>query len=120
MNAKSFIAIAALAVVASTAARADDITINNTPFQSVRTRADVRSELAKFKQAGVNPWSISYNQLAQFNSIKTREAVLAEFRAGRDQAAVLTGEDSGSAFLAQAARTRTVGITIAGVPANGQ
>ena len=120
MNSKTLLAVAAFAAIASSAARADDITIDTTPFQSVHTRAEVQSELFQYKKAGVNPWSTSYNQLAQFKSAKSRGQVQAEYRADREAVAALTGEDSGSAYLTQLAATRTVGTTLAGTPANAQ
>lgn len=120
MNSKSLLAIAAFAVVASSAARADDPTIDTTPFQSVRTRAEVQAELFQYKQAGVNPWSNRYNQLAQFKSNKTREQVRAEYSADREAAAALNGEDSGSAYLTRMAASRTEGTTLAGTPVNAQ
>jgi hypothetical protein len=120
MNAKSLIALAAFAAIASSAARADDITIDTTPFQSALTRAEVQAELFQYKKAGVNPWSMSYNQLAQFKSATSREQVQAEYRADREAVAALNGEDSGSAYLAHTATTRTVGTTLAGTPVNAQ
>ncbi len=119
MNSRSLIALAAFAALASTAARADDITIDNTPFQSVRSRAEVQAELAQYKRAGVNPWSISYNQLAQFKSAQTREQVQAEFRAERDFVAAMNAEDSGSVYLSQLPHSYG-GTTLAGTPVNGQ
>src|SRR5215207_4429851 len=100
-TATAITAIAAFAALASSGARADDITIDNTAFQSTRTRAEVQSELAQYKKAGVNPWSISYNQLASFHSARSRDEVQAEYRAARDQVAAMNAEDSGSAYLAQ-------------------
>jgi hypothetical protein len=120
MNSKALFAVAAFAAFASAAARADDITIDNTPFQSTRTRAEVQAELAQFKQAGVNPWSISYNQLAGFHSTRTRAEVQAEYVADRDQVAVMNGEDSGSAYLSHLASVHNVSTTLAGTPANAQ
>jgi hypothetical protein len=122
MNTKSVFAVLALAALASTAARADDITIDNTPFQSVRTRAEVQAELAQFNQSGVSPWSIRYNQLAKFKSTKTRAEVQAEYRAERDQVAAMTGEDSGSAYLTQLAAAHNTGntATLAAASANTQ
>lgn len=70
------------------------------PFVSVKTRAEVRAELAQYKQAGVNPWSIAYNPLHAFKSNTTREAVTAKYIAARAEVAAITGEDSGAAFLA--------------------
>jgi hypothetical protein len=120
MNSKTLLAVAAFAAIASTAARADDITIDTTPFNSSRTRAEVQAELFQYKKAGVNPWSISYNQLSQFKSAKTREQVQAEYRAERDTVAAMTAEDSGSALLTHLAATRNVGTTLAGTPVNAQ
>jgi hypothetical protein len=120
MNSKTLLAVAAFAAIASSAARADDITIDTTPFHSTRTRAEVQAELFQYKKAGVNPWSISYNQLSQFKSAKTREQVQAEYRAEREAVAAMTAEDSGSAYLTQLAAARNVGTTLAGTPANAQ
>lgn len=69
------------------------------PFTSTKSRAEVQAELAQYKQAGVNPWSTTYNQLRGFKSATTRDAVTAEYIASRDQVAAFTGEDSGSAYL---------------------
>jgi hypothetical protein len=65
------------------------------------SRAQVQAELAAYRQAGVNPWSTSYNPLRSFKSAVTREAVVAEYLASRDEVRALTGEDSGSQYLAQ-------------------
>lgn len=70
-------------------------------FSSSRTRAEVQAELATWRQAGVNPWSISYNPLRSFRSGVTREAVVGEYIAARNEVRALTGEDSGSQYLAQ-------------------
>lgn len=110
----------ALAAVTAGNAFADDITIDNTPFTSTKTRAEVQAELSQFKKAGVNPWSIQYNQLAGFKSTKTAAQVRAEYVADRAEVAALNGEDSGAAYLANnvaAARTSS-NLTLAGTPAN--
>jgi hypothetical protein len=123
MNSKALFAVAAFAAFAafaSAAARADDITIDNTPFQSARTRAEAQAELGQYKQAGVNPWSTYYNQLAGFHSTRTRAEVQAEYRAERDQVAIMNREDSGSAYLAQLPGVHNVSTTLAGTPASGQ
>ena len=105
MNRKSTIA-ALIAIAATTGSAfagtslAGDISIDDTAFTSTRTRAEVQAELAQFKQAGVNPWSTSYNPLRDFRSEKTREQVTAEYQASRDSVAANTSEDSGSAFAA--------------------
>ena len=119
MHAKTLIAIAAVAALASAAARADDITIDTTPFQSTRTRAEVLAELGQFKQSGVNPWSNRYDQLARFQSGKSRADVQAEYRADRDRVAAMTGEDSGSFYLSQSPLASR-DTTLAGTPVTGQ
>ncbi|WP_298933376.1 DUF4148 domain-containing protein [uncultured Ramlibacter sp.] len=94
--------IATLALIAFAAAGnafADDITVDTTPFNATKTRAQVQAELAQFKK-GPNVWSIQYNPLAKFQSATTRDQVTAAYIADRDQVAALTGEDSGSAWLA--------------------
>lgn len=112
MNRNFALALAlAVAAVAAGNAFASDISPLDTPSVGSRTRADVQAELAQFKQSGVNPWSISYNQTSGFQSAKTREQVVAEYIASRDQVAALTREDSGSAFLAR--RHRRASVTIA-------
>jgi hypothetical protein len=111
------VAVAALAGNAF----ADDITIDTTPFHGARTRAEVQAELAQYKASGVNPWSTQYNPLRQFRSTTTRAEVTAGYLAARAEVAALTGEDSGSAYLAQASGRRVnLGTTLAGRPANAQ
>ena len=97
------LALAGLLAVAGVAAHAE------TPdpsgqyaihITSTRTRAEVLAELKQFKQSGVDPWAIGYNQLADFRGTKTRAQVREEFLANRDEAEAMTGEDSGAAYLA--------------------
>lgn len=105
-------AIAAVLAVAATSALADDITVDTTPFVSGRTRAEVQAELGQYQKAGVNPWSTQYNPLKNFASSTTRSQAQAEYIAARDQVRALTGEDSGSAYLARGNadnRTRLAG-----------
>ena len=110
--------IATLVLIAAAAAGnafADDITIDNTAFQSTKSRAQVQAELVQFKK-GPNVWSIQYNPLARFQSAVTRQQVVADYLAERDQVAALSGEDSGSAFLLNqyAARAVPARTTVAG------
>jgi hypothetical protein len=111
------LAISVILAAAAGASFADDITVDNTPFTSTATRAEVRAELAGFKQSGVNPWSNQYNQLAQFSSQRSRAAVSAEYTNSREQVAAFTSEDSGSAYLA-ARNSTTAATTLAGQPRN--
>jgi hypothetical protein len=122
MNSKTLLAVAAFAAVAATGAHADEADASQyaVQFEGTRTRAEVQAELFDYKRAGVNPWSISYNQLAQFKSAKSRDQVQAEYRAERQAVAAMTAEDSGSAYLTQLASTRNVGTTLAGTPVNAR
>jgi uncharacterized protein DUF4148 len=115
------IASAALIVAAAGSAFAESPTIVKDDFVSTRTRAEVLAELHAYKQAGVNPWSMSYNPLRDFKSTTSRQQVVAEYLAGRDEVAAINGEDSGSAYFAQASAHRAPGGPIlAGQPANAQ
>lgn len=118
MNRKSLLALAVVALT-SGAAFAEDIRLQSMPFVSTATRAQVQAELAAYRQAGVNPWSIRYNPLAQFRSQRTRAEVTAEYLAERDRVAAFTSEDSGSAWLA-ARRHQRSADTLAGQPARAQ
>jgi hypothetical protein len=81
-------------------------------FVSTMSPEAVQAEFAAFKKAGVNPWSGAYDPLKYFASKLSREAVSADYIALRAEVAALTGEDSGSAWLAVAG-TRTVSDTLA-------
>lgn len=83
-------------------------------FVSAKSRADVQAELAQYKQAGVNPWSTSYNQLRGFKSTASRDAVTAEYIAARDQVAAFNGEDSGAAYLSANQNRLPADTTLAG------
>jgi hypothetical protein len=120
MKATQLLLVASLAA-ASLGAVANDQEGSPLPqnFQAAASRAQVQSDLAAYKQAGVNPWSTSYNQLRQFKGERTRADVRAEYLASRDEVAALTGEDSGSAYLAHtAARRVDAGTNLAGQPRN--
>ena len=110
---------ALLVATAAATAFAETPTVVKDDFVSTRSRADVQAELFAYKKAGVNPWSTSYNQLAGFKSAASREQVIADYVASRDVVAALNGEDSGSAYLAQAQHTGGI-TTLAGAPVNAQ
>ena len=117
------IASAVLIATVAAGAFADELpSIPTEPVVSTKTRAEVQAELIAYKQAGVNPWSTSYNQLAGFKSNRSRQEVMAEYLATRDEVAAINSEDSGSAYLAQAfaQRARTTGPILAGHPVNAQ
>ena len=109
----SILAISAVAFASQ--ALADDITIDTTNFASAKSRVEVQTDIASYKQAGVNPWSTQYNPLKSFRSAQSRQDVIAQYLADRDEVAATTGEDSGSAYLAQAATKHVpVSTTLAG------
>jgi hypothetical protein len=99
MNRK--IALSLILAAAGAVAHADDITIDQQPFTSTLTRAQVMAELQQFRAAGVNPWADDYAPLAHFRSARTRQEVTNEFMASREAMAALHGEDSGSVYLAR-------------------
>jgi hypothetical protein len=118
---RSSLLVAALSLAAF-AAHADDADPSGQFAASAAgtaTRAEIQAQLANYKQAGVNPWSTSYNPLKSFQSTRTRAEVQAEYLASRDAVAAMTREDSGSAYLA--ARPVTTDVRyLAGTPANAQ
>ena len=114
------IASAVLFAAVAGSALAETPTVVSEPFVSTLSRAQVQAELFAYKQAGVNPWSMSYNQLSDFKSSLSRRQVVADFVAAREQVAAITGEDSGSAYFAQAGRHLAGDPVLAGRPVNAQ
>jgi hypothetical protein len=115
------IASAVLIAAAAGSAFAESPTVVKDDFVSTRTRAEVQAELHAYKQSGMNPWSTSYNQLTGFRSNLTRQQVMADYLAARDEVAAVNSEDSGSAYFAQAVPQRTTPTaTLAGRPVNAQ
>ena len=121
MNASRILLASAILATAAFGAQADeaDGSQYGAQFNGTRTRAEVQAELAQFKQAGVNPWSIQYNPLTSFRGAKTRAQVQAEYLGSRDAVAAFTSEDSGSAYLA-ARKPLATGTQFAGQPVNAQ
>jgi hypothetical protein len=118
MNAKITVSSLVLAAAFAGNAFAESPIQANDSFAGAKSRAEVQAELGSYKKAGVNPWSNWYNPLRTFQSQTSRDAVVAEYLASRDQVNAFTAEDSGSAYLA---RTHTPGVapsTLAGLPAN--
>jgi hypothetical protein len=119
----SHLALAALSALTMIAAHAENpdpsgqfaASVGSAPL----TRAQVQADLATYQKSGVNPWSMSYNPLASFKSERTRAEVQAEYIDSRNAVAAMTGEDSGSAYLAS--RQPTVEPRrLAGDPVNAQ
>jgi len=94
------IALLAAAVIASTPAYAEDITVEQSPFVSSRTREEVSAEL-KIPYPGGNPWSGAYNMF-QARSTATREQIQGEYIMTRDTDNAFHGEDSGSVYIMKA------------------
>jgi len=98
-----------LAALAPADAYADDISIDNTPFSSSRSRAEIRAELlgqpAAWKM-NADELAMQRNHLAPVRSVSTREQVKAEYKASRDDVNRLLGEDSGSSYFARSALAR--------------
>jgi hypothetical protein len=119
---RSSLALAAVLSVAAFAANAESPDPSGqfaASTASQQTRATVQAQQAQARQAGVNPWSSSYNPLKSFRSERTRADVQADFVANRDRVAAFTREDSGSAFLATN-RATVAAPVLAGQPVNAQ
>ena len=99
MNRKSLIVAFAISAAAA-GASAESYEAHNTPFVSTASRATVQAEVTHPRASTVNPWSTSYNPIAQFRSEKSRAQVTAEYIGARDVVDAFTGEDSGSGYLA--------------------
>lgn len=95
--------VAAAGAAAAVNARADDITIDPHPFVSTASRAQVKEELRQFRTSGVNPWADDYDMLREPHGGMSRADVMAQYKADRAEVSALTGEDSGSAYLARVA-----------------
>jgi hypothetical protein len=106
----SLIALAAVAVtVASGAAFAQDADPSGQfalQIDSSRTRAEVHAEAVAAVARGAlrpsNPHASAHVQPV-LDSTTTRAQVVAAFLASREEAAAMTGEDSGATYLAKAA-----------------
>jgi len=104
----------AFAAIASSNAYADDITVDNTPFVSTRTRAEVQAEVmgqAEQLRIANSEWSTQSASLP--HSDLTRAQVKAEYIAARREVNALNSEDSGSSYLASMQHRRS-GVILAG------
>jgi histidinol-phosphate/aromatic aminotransferase/cobyric acid decarboxylase-like protein len=102
MNRITRLAAITLSLAAAGSAFADDITIDTDVHNSIATRAQVQQELAQFKR-GANPWSSSYNNMTALHTTRSRADVANDVKAARANGTLtaMTGEDSGSNYLAQ-------------------
>ncbi len=98
---------------------ADDITIDNTPFSSMKSRAEVQGELMRRPQLmrSEREQAMRYAPSPQRGSTYTRQQARSDYVAAQDEVSALTGEDSGSAYLAARSASNANGRAIMGAPA---
>ena len=94
----------ALAALACNNAYADDITVDNTPFVSSKTRAEVQAEAMGQSSIASSEWATQMNEPRQTTSDLTRAQVTAEYLASRREVSAMNAEDSGSSYLASLPR----------------
>ncbi len=109
----------ATASLGSANAYADDITIDNTPFSSMKSRAEVQGELMRRPQLmrSEREQAMRYAPSPQRGSTYTRQQARSDYVAAQDEVSALTGEDSGSAYLAARSASNANGRAIMGAPA---
>ena len=91
----------ALAVMASSNAYADDITVDNTPFVSSKTRAEVQAEvIGQDMTIASSEWAGQMNEPRRTMSDLTRAQSTAEYLSARREVSALNAEDSGSSYFA--------------------
>jgi hypothetical protein len=105
-------ALLAVAAIASVNAYADDITVDNTPFVSSRTRAEVRGEAMGLSSAS-SEWKMQSGGDFQPDRGYTNRAARADYIAARREVNAFTAEDSGSSYLAMQPR-RNPAMILAG------
>lgn len=110
-------AFASASLIASSPAFAETPTIDTTPFVSTRTRDEVREELmrqAELVRGGAREWAMQQNGprvlASGFSSAQARQRYIA----AREEVSALTGEDSGSMYLARLNARRSAGSVTAG------
>jgi hypothetical protein len=110
-------AVFAVAAIASGNAYADDITIDNTPFVSSKTRDEVRAEVvgqSELLRTSSSEWAMQLNQASRPTSTHTSAAAKAEYIAARREVNALNAEDSGSFYLATLPRRMNGSVVMAG------
>lgn len=89
--------VLAVATFAVASAWAEGPIDTSRPSTSSLSRGEVRADYAQFRKTP-SPWSSSYNMFRSPNRELTRSQVTGEYRASREAANALNGEDSGSAY----------------------
>lgn len=111
-------AVAAVTIVTNDA-RADDITIDTTPFVSTADKAQVRAEARE----RLSNWKYGYNESDNYNEVPvvrsglTAAQVRAEYLSSRPEVAELNREDSGSMYFAKVKPGSLPRTTVMGAPA---
>jgi hypothetical protein len=110
-------AAAGVAAIASSNAYAETPTIDNTPFVSTRTRAEVQAEVmgrAEQLRMASSEGSMQLSQASEPHAGVTVAQAKAGYIAARDEVSAMTSEDSGSSYLTRQSARTNAGITIAG------
>lgn len=110
-------AFAVAAIVSGNAYAEGPIIIDDTPFVSTRTRAEVRAEVmgqSERLRVASSEWAMQMNQVPQPNGGYTRAQATAEYIAARDEVNALNAEDSGSSYFAALPRSMGSGVIMAG------
>ena len=95
----------AMAALACNNAYADDITVDNTPFISSKTRYEVQAEvMGQATSIASSEWARQMNEPRRTTSDLTRAQVTAEYIAARREVSALNAEDSGSFYFASLPR----------------
>lgn len=114
-------AIAAAAAIVSTSAYADDITVEQTPFVSSLSRAEVQAEVTKHVRQirGANSdWVLQYNEAPLTRSDLTSQQAKAAYILSREYVNALNAEDSGAAYFGKTeAPLRGMPTSLMGGPA---
>ena len=102
------------AALMATSAYAEGPILQDTPFVSTRTRADVQAELmsqAQQVRTGSTEWAMQFNQPAVLRSGYTTEQARSEYKAARDAVHAMNSEDSGSSYFASLpAHTKSIAV----------
>lgn len=122
-SALAFAASVAAATLAATAmsssARADDITIDTTPFVSQRSREEVRAEVlanrARLSSAG-SEWVAQQSEPLPSSGL-TRAQARADYIAAREEVLARNSEGGGSATMAAVPAMRPMPTLAAAQPA---
>jgi hypothetical protein len=95
----------AMAALACNNAYADDITVDNTPFVSSKTRAEVQAEVTgQDMSIASSEWATQMNEPRRTMSDFTRAQATAEYLAARREVSAMNAEDSGSFYFAMLPR----------------